>query len=157
MRRAAPWLILVFGLAALLVDFWPNLKLPFGGSDNAPRPVETKLGLDLQGGLRVEYQAQCVTVNGSTKCPGSTDLNLIRSIMEGRVNSTGVSEPLVVTQGSDRVVVELPGIQNVQAVRDLVKQTGRLDFVGLPQTEYGTATAPGPQQAVQNQPLPTKE
>src|SRR5436190_17849522 len=87
MRRAAPWLILVFGLAALLVDFWPNLKLPSGGSDNAPRPVETKLGLDLQGGLRVEYQAQCVTVNGSTKCPGSTDLNLIRSIMEGRVNS----------------------------------------------------------------------
>jgi preprotein translocase subunit SecD len=140
MRRAAPWLILVFGLAALLVDFWPNLKLPFGGTDNAPRPVETKLGLDLQGGLRVEYQALCVTTNSGQKCPGAGDMGLIRTIMENRVNSTGVSEPLVVTQGSDRVVVELPGIQNVQAVRDLVKQTGRLDFVPIPAGTQGITT-----------------
>ena len=59
---------------------------------------------------------------------------IIKDIVERRVNPTGVSEPVVVTQGSDRVVVELPGVTDPDAVRQLVGQTGRLDFVPLGQT-----------------------
>ena len=58
MRRLVPILIVVIGLAALVIDFWPGLKLPTIGDPNAgAKTLETKLGLDLQGGLRVEYQA----------------------------------------------------------------------------------------------------
>ena len=54
---------------------------------------------------------------------------IIKDIVERRVNTTGVSEPVVTTQGTDRVVVELPGVTDPEAVRKLVGTTGRLDFV----------------------------
>jgi preprotein translocase subunit SecD len=131
MRRAGPVLILIIGVLALFVDFLPGLALPDTQSpDGTWRPIVTKLGLDLEGGLRVEYQAK--PVEGRT--PGAGDMAIIKDIVERRVNGTGVSEPVVVTQGSDRVVVELPGVTDPDSVRRLVGQTGRLDFVPLGQT-----------------------
>jgi protein-export membrane protein SecD len=126
MRKTGPILILVIGLLALIVDFVPGLTLP-DSSDSGSRPIETKLGLDLQGGLRVEYQAQQV----GDKIPRQEDLEVIRRIIENRVNATGVSEPVITTQGADRIVVELPGVSDPNSVRRLVGQTGRLDFVPL--------------------------
>ena len=126
MRRAGPILILIIGVLALIINFLPGLTRPDTG-----QPIETKLGLDLQGGLRVEYQAQQV----GDRIPGTGDMDVIRTIMENRVNASGVSEPVVTTQGSDRVVIELPGVSDPNAIRDLVKQTGRLDFVPLGQTQ----------------------
>jgi preprotein translocase subunit SecD len=153
-RRTAPFLIVIIGLLALLVDFMPGFRLPFGGTEGGGgRQLETKLGLDLEGGLRVEYRANCI----ENRCPGTADLGVLRNIIERRVNATGVAEPIVTTQGSDRVVVELPGVADPQAVRDLVGRTGRLEFVPLPREQYGTKDAPGPQQALQDQPLPTQE
>jgi preprotein translocase subunit SecD len=131
MRRAGPILIILIGVLALFIDFFPGIKLPDSTTPSGSRTVETKLGLDLSGGLRVEYQAQ--TVEG--KSPTPADMAIIKEIVERRVNQTGVSEPVVVTQGSDRVVVELPGVTDPDSVRQLVGQTGRLDFVPLGQTQ----------------------
>ena len=154
MRRLAPILIVVIGLAALVINFWPNLQLPALTDPSAGmRKVETKLGLDLQGGLRAEYQA----LPAGGKTPGPGDMQTIRDIIERRVNSTGVTEPVVQTQGSDRVVVELPGVSDTETIRKLVGTTGRLDFIPLPAATYGTGTAPGPQSAAQGRPLPTPE
>jgi preprotein translocase subunit SecD len=127
MRKTGPILIIVIGLAALLVDILPGLRVPDTTSPDGSRLVETKLGLDLQGGLRVEYQAQQV----GERIPRPEDLEVIRGIVERRVNATGVSEPVITTQGTDRIVVELPGASDPNAVRALVGQTGRLDFVPL--------------------------
>ena len=131
MRRAGPFLILLIGVVALFLDFFPGITLPDATSPTGSRTVETKLGLDLSGGLRVEYQAKPV----EGKAPGPSDMGVIKDIIERRVNQTGVSEPVVVTQGTDRVVVELPGVTDPDAVRQLVGQTGRLDFVPLGQTQ----------------------
>lgn len=132
MRRAGPILILLIGALALLVDFFPGLAVPDSSSaDGTWRTLETKLGLDLEGGLRVEYQA--LPVEG--RSPGAADMAIIKDIIERRVNTTGVSEPVVLTQGSDRVVVEMPGVTDVESVRNLVRQTGQLDFVPLGQTQ----------------------
>ena len=130
MRKAGPILILIIGIAALIVDFVPGLHLPDATAADGQRPVETRLGLDLQGGLRVEYQAKQV----GDKIPRPEDLEVIRQIIERRVNATGVSEPVITTQGTDRVVVELPGVSDPNSVRELVGQTGRLDFVPLGNT-----------------------
>ncbi|HET9457205.1 MAG TPA: protein translocase subunit SecD [Candidatus Limnocylindrales bacterium] len=127
MRKTGPILILVIGLAALIVDLVPSIRVPDATSPDGTRAVETKLGLDLQGGLRVEYQAQQV----GDRIPRPEDLEVIRGIVERRVNASGVSEPIITTQGADRVVVELPGVSDPNAVRALVGQTGRLDFVPL--------------------------
>jgi preprotein translocase subunit SecD len=127
MRKSGPILILIIGLLALIVDFVPGLTLPDASSESGSRPIETKLGLDLRGGLRVEYQALPV----GDKQPRPQDVEVIRKIIENRVNASGVSEPVVTTQGTDRIVVELPGVSDPDAIRRLVKQTGRLDFVPL--------------------------
>jgi preprotein translocase subunit SecD len=132
MRKAGPILILLIGILALVIDFFPGLQLPDSQSaDGTWRTVETKLGLDLSGGLRVEYQA--TPVDG--KEPTAGDMSVIKDIVERRVNTTGVSEPVVTTQGKDRVVVELPGVTDPESVRALVGATGRLDFVPLGQTQ----------------------
>jgi preprotein translocase subunit SecD len=142
------------GLLALIINFWPNLRLPFLTDANGnPRVLETKLGLDLQGGIEVEYQA----LPQGNHIPGPGDMSTIRDIIERRVNSTGVSEPIVTTQGADRVVVQLPGVTNAADIEKLVGQTGRLDFVPLPVAEYGSNNNPGQYQATQGNPLPTVE
>ncbi len=138
MRRAGPILIVLIGVFALLVVFFPNLKLPdLSAPDGAWRTIETKLGLDLEGGLRVEYQA--LPKDGVNPTPEA--MGVIKDIVERRVNTTGVSEPVVVVQGSDRVVIELPGITDVDNVRRLVGQTGQLDFVPLGTTQMAEGQA----------------
>ena len=128
MRRTTVILIAVIGALALFVDFWPRLRLPGLDPEGGSRLIETKLGLDLQGGLKVEYR---VNPSGG-KTPTLADVEIVREIISNRVNSTGVAEPVVVTSGSDRVVVELPGVTDTATVRALVGQTGRLDFVPIP-------------------------
>ena len=79
--------------------------------------------------------------SSTRRCPSRArrrrpaDLAVIKDIIERRVNTTGVSEPVVTTQGTDRVVVELPGVTDPEAIRKLVGQTGRLDFVPLGSTQ----------------------
>ncbi len=152
MRRITPIIIIVVGVLALIINFWPGLQLPAITDPNGGmRTVETKLGLDLQGGLRVVYQA----LPAGGKSPTATDLNTIKDIVERRVNATGVSEPVVQTQGNDRIVVEIPGVSDPDAIRKLVGSTGRLDFVPLPTDRFGTQANPGPEAASPNQPLPS--
>ena len=128
MRRTGPILIAVIGLLALVIDFWPNLTLPAFTAGETSRRIETKLGLDLQGGLKVEYRV--MPRGGQT--PTLQDVEVVKDIIERRVNATGVSEPVVVTSGTDRVVVEVPGISDTAAIRRLVGQTGSLQFVPIP-------------------------
>ncbi len=150
MRRTTPLIIIVVFLAALILDFWPNLTLPGVGANATSRTVETKLGLDLRGGFSAEYRL----LPAAGRNPDANALNVTKGIVENRVNSQGVSEPIVQTQGTDRIVVELPGIANADEIKRLLGTTGKLEFIPLPEAQYGTSAAPGQYSAVQGQPLP---
>jgi preprotein translocase subunit SecD len=128
MRRAGPILILVIGLLAVVVNFFPP-TLP--GPEGTSRKIETVLGLDLRGGLRVEYQV----LPAEGRAPSRDDLNIVKQIITNRVDKSGVAEAQVVVQGTDRIVVEMPGVQNADQIRSLVGTTGRLDFVPLGSTQ----------------------
>jgi preprotein translocase subunit SecD len=153
MRRAGLIFIAVLGVLAIAIDFLPGLTVPDLSGAGGNRLIETKLGLDLRGGLKVEYRVNAV----GDKSPTPADVEVVRGIIEKRVNATGVSEPLVVTAGTDRIVVEVPGVTDTDQIRKLVGETGRLDFVPLPVDKYGTSGNSGPQQATEGQPLPTTE
>jgi preprotein translocase subunit SecD len=45
-----------------------------------------------------------------------------------RINQYGVSEPVIQAQGADRVIVELPGVKNVEQAISLIGQTAQMDF-----------------------------
>ncbi len=82
-----------------------------------------KLGLDLQGGLRVVLQS-------NTANPSTQDLATARNVIENRVNQFGVSEPLITTSGKNRIVVELPGLTAADQKRalSLIGQQAKLYF-----------------------------
>jgi preprotein translocase subunit SecD len=84
---------------------------------------QPKLGLDLQGGTRITLQAS--TTTGQKVTPAN--LEEARSIIDQRVNGNGVTEGSVATQGSDNIVVEIPGPTRGDLV-DSVKQTAQLRF-----------------------------
>ncbi|HET7521583.1 MAG TPA: protein translocase subunit SecD [Candidatus Limnocylindria bacterium] len=124
-RRLAPWVILVTLLLALYIDL-PREWLPSGFPGSS---IRTVLGLDLQGGVRVTLAVEPL--------PGQTvtddQVETARSIIERRVSGIGVSEPQVRSEQSNdgrrRIVVEVPGVQNEQQVRELVGSTGQLQFI----------------------------
>jgi preprotein translocase subunit SecD len=126
MRRFGPALILVIGLFAIISNFTP---FTMSSATGDVRPV-TKLGLDLRGGIRLEYEVE--PVNGQLPTPN--DLTVIRQIVTNRVNGTGTTEATVVIQGTNQIVVEVPDVSNPKQVEDLVGQTGRLDFIPLGST-----------------------
>ena len=55
--------------------------------------------------------------------------DLIRNVIERRLYAMGVREPVIQTQGSDRVIVELPGVKNPERVVSILGETAQLQFV----------------------------
>lgn len=91
-----------------------------------------KLGLDLAGGTELIYRADTSLVQ--TDKQGA--LNALRDVIDKRVNLFGVAEPLVQLEQSsavagaveDRLLVELPGVTDVQAAVDAIGATPSLEF-----------------------------
>jgi len=99
-----------------------NLKLPHFWE------VPFRLGLDLQGGTHLIYQADLSDVE---KEDYSSAMQGLRDIIERRVNLFGVAEPLVQTQeagGQHRLVVELAGIKDPAEAIKMIGQTPFLEF-----------------------------
>jgi SecD/SecF fusion protein len=84
---------------------------------------ETKLGLDLQGGLELVYQGQ---PTGTTTEVTGEDIEDSISIIEQRINKLGVSEPEVARLGSDQITVSLPGVTDASRAAEQVGTTAQL-------------------------------
>lgn len=130
MERNKLWTIFIFivilGLLALLVDI-PQLPswLP-GHSWFSKQKVH--LGLDLQGGTQLIYQTDTSDIPSDSK--GSA-IEGARDVIERRVNIFGVSEPMIQTAriGSEwRLIIELPGIKDVNAAIEMIGETPILEF-----------------------------
>ena len=84
------------------------------------------LGLDLKGGSHLVYKADL-----SQKDPSQSDDDAIRGVLdkiERRVNAYGVTEPIIQRQGHDRILVQLPGVKDIDEAIKLIGQTAQLDF-----------------------------
>ena len=108
----------------------PIQKLDFVKSlafwqDARTRDLQIKQGLDLKGGLQVLLSS----ANEGGVAPTADQMETARRIIENRINGLGLSEPIVQSQGSDRILVELPGVTNRETAIDLIKSTGQLEFV----------------------------
>ncbi|HCX63910.1 MAG TPA: protein translocase subunit SecD [Eubacteriaceae bacterium] len=82
-------------------------------------------GLDLTGGVYVVLEAE--ETNGEPV----SDESMARTIatIRERVDSLGVSEPVIARQGDQRIRVSLPDIQDQQEALDLIGQTAQLEFI----------------------------
>jgi preprotein translocase subunit SecD len=71
-------------------------------------------------------------------------------IVERRVNELGTVEPLIQRQGTDRILVQVPGLQDPTRLKELLGKTAKLDFRMVDQTM-------SPEQALQSRPPPDSE
>ena len=84
------------------------------------------LGLDLRGGSHLVYEADL-----SQKDPSQSDDDAMQGVLgkiERRVNEYGVTEPIIQRQGHDRILVQLPGVTDVDKAKKLIGETAELDF-----------------------------
>jgi preprotein translocase subunit SecD len=90
--------------------------------------LRTRLGLDLAGGSHIALEADMKGIKADER---GDALESARQVIERRVNFFGVSEPVVQSAKSGdtyRVIVELPGVTNVDEAVALLGQTAKLEF-----------------------------
>ena len=121
--RRYPWrtvifIVLILSLATLSLVF-PRFNLNFLGVQLDRDGMV--LGLDLQGGSYLIYQA-------SIEAPSADQMQGAINIIERRVNSYGVSEPVVQQFGENRIILQLPGVENIQEAKDLIGATALLEY-----------------------------
>lgn len=146
-------LILAGGVAFFVFKSEPRLNKNFETSHAFFKKFPFRLGLDLSGGSHLVYKADVSALSGS-QVPESMDA--LRDVIERRVNLFGVSEPVVQVQkssfvegGDEKLIVDLPGVTDVEKATAMIGQTPLLQFkteapAGTPQEvkvdENGNAT-----------------
>ncbi|MDP3063662.1 MAG: hypothetical protein Q8O40_10720, partial [Chloroflexota bacterium] len=83
-------------------------------------PFGLTLGLDLRGGSHLVYEADAA---------GVTDEDMDGAVknIERRINAFGVSEPLVQRLGGERIVIQLPGVRDIEEAKRLIGKTAQLE------------------------------
>jgi len=86
-------------------EFW-SLRL----AGEKPGQLELGLATEFRGEVRERTIGQSIEV------------------IRNRIDEFGVSEPVIASQGTDRIVVELPGVKEVDRAKDLIGRTAKLEF-----------------------------
>lgn len=130
--RFAAVILIIIGLAVSYYSYGDTHK-PY------------KLGLDLNGGTHLVYQADTSKLEATDV---DASMQALRDTIENRINVFGVSEPLIQTERAtvdgqrvDKLVVELPGVTDIDKAVALIGQTPVLDFRVATTTKQGTSTA----------------
>ena len=152
-------IIVVLGIGSILINL-PKIPLNFTlGSIKIDRTIENpginlkisdfefvrdldlKLGLDLQGGTNLTLQANVENIPAAER---EKALEAVKEVIERRVNFFGISEPVVQTsrvgENEFRIIVDLPGVTDLDKARDLIGQTAKLELREFkdPNTPQGT-------------------
>jgi len=129
------FILLIAGIALSIV-FAPEGRWLFN------RDVSVRLGLDLRGGIQVLLRA-AEPVERSV-------MQTAAGVIERRINGLGVAESVVQLSGNDRIIVEIPGIDNPEQAIETLRGTGKLEFIDTkgefltPGTIVRTTGSPNP-------------
>ena len=107
------WIRLLLVIAILAGAVWLIMKEP------------VKLGLDLKGGVYAVLEA--TPEDGGTEIDDET-MNSLIEVLDRRINGIGVAESVVQKAGSNRVIIELPGISDTTEAINTIGKTALLEF-----------------------------
>ena len=124
-------LIILFGLLSALPNLLPDSvlqKLPEWYTQN-----QLTLGLDLRGGshLLLEVDTSELTANKNPALHEQIVRDAVEQSLEvvrRRLDETGMVEPMITRQGSDSILVQLPGVNDPHHIRELLGTTARMTF-----------------------------
>jgi len=103
--------LFAFAVSALIYPLWGREAM--------------RLGLDLQGGIHMVYQADFSAIEPGKE---SEAIDGAIAVIERRINILGVTEPVIQKKGVDRILVQLPGISEAEKAKRLIGQTALLEF-----------------------------
>jgi protein-export membrane protein SecD len=121
-----------------LLAFWNTFKL-WTLSDADKQAMETRepgsvlrlqqkairLGLDLQGGIHVVLRVKLEELEPAQR-DGAVDRAI--QVVRNRIDGLGVAEPMIQKEGTDRIIVDLPGYTDKERAQELIGQTALLQF-----------------------------
>ncbi len=126
------FLILGAGVAYFVYKSEYKLNPKFGQAGAFIQNHQFRLGLDLSGGTHLIYKADVSAVPAGQV---SDSMNALRDVIERRVNLFGVSEPVVqvekggfVANGEQRLIIDLPGVTDVEKATKMIGETPLLEF-----------------------------
>lgn len=137
-------LVLIIVALGIVADWpgGPNLDLNRVGI-NYYKELNFHLGLDLQGGTQLIYDLDLSKIASRDRREA---VKGVYDVIERRVNAFGVTEPIIQTDSSgstERIIVELPGLKNVEEAISLIGKTAQLEFKEqegeMPKTPQGKA------------------
>ncbi|UCF27732.1 MAG: protein translocase subunit SecD [Chloroflexota bacterium] len=133
--RTYRWLIVILIIVAVAVwiDLPNNPGIHIGAYN---RDIDTRLGLDLVGGVQALLEADLP----EGAAVDTEKMQTATRIVENRVNGLGVTEALVQQAGEQRIVVELPGVEDPTVAIATIQETGLLEFVDMGNTPLAAGT-----------------
>ncbi|MER6415285.1 protein translocase subunit SecD [Streptomyces humidus] len=102
--------------------------------------VPVHLGLDLRGGTQITLETR--PAGAADADSDATDRTV--EVLRGRIDALGVAEPAIARSGADRIVVELPGLQDPRKAADVLGRTAQLTFHQVLGTAAEADQVPGP-------------
>ncbi len=105
----------------MLVKNSPSIQ----GSNPGNNTLGMRLGLDLSGGTRLVYKADLSQIGNEST---ASAMQGAIAIITKRVDAYGVSEATIQKMGSNEIVVQLPGVRDVEAAINLIGTTAQLEF-----------------------------
>jgi len=124
-------LLIIAGLIlASFVALYPRqvverIRGPNGFTYDTVKRVPLKRGLDLQGGMHLALEID----DSKVKVPDKSEaIDRALKVVRTRIDQFGVSEPVVQKAGNDRIIVELPGIDDPRRAQDVVQKSAFLQF-----------------------------
>lgn len=118
MRRNL-WIL--FGLIIVVIAFGVIIDMPQGPLWG--QKIKTSLGLDLVGGTELVYQADLSQSSNKTQ-----DITNLSNVFRNRIDQLGVAEPSIQTAGANRIIIDLPGIKNIDEAISKIGSTYELIF-----------------------------
>lgn len=112
---------IVFSIIVVILAFGVLIDIP--KSPLAGQKIKASLGLDLVGGTELVYQADL-----SQSANKAQDLTNLSNVFRNRIDQLGVAEPTIQTSGTDRIIIDLPGIKNINEAIDRIGSTYELVF-----------------------------
>ena len=128
--RTKKWLqpLIVVVIALLAMTIANPRPTGIGWLDNVVGKTKINMGLDLQGGVHLVYEADMANIERGKEAEA---LSGIQDVIERRVNAFGVAEPMIQPSkvgDKYRLIVELAGIKDIEEAKKLIKETPFLEF-----------------------------
>jgi preprotein translocase subunit SecD len=147
MNRAFPWLVFAVFVLSAFIDI-PKHQFSFPFPPSCPgvclnlgpiqvnQEIKTHLGLDLQGGTQLILQMKLDEIPAGQSVADYNDR--ARRVIDRRINGLGVSEPVIQAVGDDKILLQLPGIDNIQQANDIATRQAKLEIKTPAKDKPGT-------------------